>query len=207
MKCYLSRVFCYDADYYFLESDIMKQLAVLFSGNGTNLAYILKHLHRKDQYNVVLALCNNPNAKGIEIARDYGIALEIIDHKAYAMREAFDAKVVEIIEGYRPDLTVLAGFMRIVTPVFTHAIKAINLHPSLLPKHKGLHAIERSYESGDEIAGVSVHWVTSELDGGKVILQKSFARETNMSFEAFEAKIKTIEKEALVEAIQKVGNL
>ncbi|KIM11682.1 MAG: phosphoribosylglycinamide formyltransferase [Sulfurovum sp. FS08-3] len=185
----------------------MKQLALLFSGNGTNLDYILEHLHLKDNYRVVLALCNNPNAKGIEIAKRYGVTLEIIDHKAYATREAFDAKVVEVIQSYRPDLTVLAGFMRIVTPVFTHAIKAINLHPSLLPKYKGLHAIERSYESGDRVVGVSVHWVTSELDGGEVIVQKSFERETNMSFEAFEAKIKTIEKEALVEAIQKVGNL
>ncbi|MBN2823696.1 MAG: phosphoribosylglycinamide formyltransferase [Campylobacterales bacterium] len=182
----------------------MKQLAVLFSGTGTNLAYILKNLHQKGQFRVVVALCNNPNAKGIEIAKDYGIKVEIVNHKEYATREAFDTKVVEIIQSYHPELTILAGFMRIVTPIFTNAIRAINLHPSLLPKYKGLHAIERSYESGDEVAGVSVHWVSSELDGGEVILQKSFERLHNMSFEAFETKIKTIEKEALVEAIEKV---
>lgn len=182
----------------------MKRLVVLFSGTGTNLAYILKHLHNNGEYEVVLALSNNPHAKGIEIAHNYGVKVEIINHKEYDSREAFDTKIVEVITKYQPDLTVLAGFMRVVTPIFTTQIKAINLHPSLLPKYKGLHAIERSFESGDQETGVSVHWVTSELDGGEIILQKSFERSVDMDFESFESKIKTIEKEALSEAIQKV---
>lgn len=183
----------------------MKRLVVLFSGTGTNLAYILEHLHGKGEYEVVLALSNNPNAKGIEVAKSYGVDVKVINHKEYDSREAFDSKVVEVVSIYKPDLTILAGFMRVVTPIFTDSIKSINLHPSLLPKYKGLHAIERSYESGDKEAGVSVHWVNSELDGGEVILQKRFVRSEDMSFEDFESNIKVIEKEALSEAIIEVA--
>jgi len=181
----------------------MKKLVVLFSGTGTNLAYILEHLHQKDGFEVVMGLTNNPNAKGIEIAKSYNIDIEIVSNKDFDSREEFDRVVVDKIKSYSPTLTILAGFMRILTPIFTDNIKAINLHPSLLPKYKGLYAIERSFESQDREAGVSVHWVNSQLDGGEIILQKSFDRE-DMSFEEFEARIKRIEKEALKEAIIKV---
>jgi phosphoribosylglycinamide formyltransferase-1 len=93
--------------------------------------------------------------------------------------------------------------MRILTPVFTENIKAINLHPSLLPRHKGLKAIEKSYEDEHEEGGVSVHFVSSELDGGAVILQKTLAKK-DLDLEAYDTKIRTIEKDALVEAIMKV---
>ena len=182
----------------------MKKLAVLFSGNGTNLAYILKHLHKQNGYEVVLAISNNPEAKGIGIAKDYGVTVEIIDNKGYNSREEFDRELVKSLDRVSPDLTVLAGFMRILTTTFTDNIKSINLHPSLLPKYKGIKAIERSYESGDKIGGVSVHWVNSELDGGEIILQKSFKKDSSMSFQDFENRIKVIEKEALKEAIIKV---
>ncbi|SHO80233.1 Phosphoribosylglycinamide formyltransferase [hydrothermal vent metagenome] len=182
----------------------MKKLVVLFSGRGTNLAYILKHLHKKDDFKVVMALTNNPNAKGIDIAKSYNIPVEIVESKKFSNREDFDRIVVDKINNYSPNLTILAGFMRILTPVFTYSIKAINLHPSLLPKYKGLCAIERSFESGDNICGVSVHWVTSELDSGKLILQKSFERSSDMSFEEFESNIKRIEKIALKDAIIEV---
>jgi len=151
-----------------------------------------------------VVLTNNPQAKSIEIAKAYGVEVEILNHKNFASREAFDSQIVTILSHYAPNLTVLAGFMRILTPVFIDAVRAINLHPSLLPRYKGLHAIERSFESGDTEVGVSVHWVSCELDGGEIIVQKSFTRPKDMPFEAFEARIKTIEKEALVEAIEKV---
>ena len=182
----------------------MKKLVVLFSGTGTNLAYILKHLHQKNDFEVVMALTNNPNAKGIEIANSYNVPVEIIESKRFSNREIFDKIVVDKINCYSPNLTILAGFMRILTPIFTETITSINLHPSLLPKYKGLHAIERSFESGDDKGGVSVHWVTSELDGGEVILQKSFERYSDMSFEEFEGNIKRIEKIALRDAIVEV---
>ncbi|MEA2047614.1 MAG: phosphoribosylglycinamide formyltransferase [Campylobacterota bacterium] len=178
------------------------KIAVLFSGTGTNFAHIVKTLHHQG-FEVVVALTNNPSAKGIEVAKRASIPLEIIDSKVYERREDFDTEVVDRLKIYNPDLTILAGFMRILTPVFTTQIKSINLHPSLLPRHKGLHAIEKSYQDEHPYGGVSVHYVTSELDSGEIILQKKIAKE-NLSHEAYYEKIKNIEKLALEEAIKKV---
>jgi len=180
----------------------MKKIAVLFSGTGTNLKYILENLHGKE-VEVVVALTNRPDAGGIVFAQEHNIPFEIIDSCLFATREAFDSELVHALHYYKPDLTVLAGFMRILTPVFTDKIKAINLHPSLLPLHKGMMAIERSYDDENEVGGVSVHWVSSELDGGEVILQKEIQKETK-SFEEYETEIKAIEKMALVEGILEV---
>ncbi|EOJ1346051.1 formyltransferase family protein, partial [Campylobacter jejuni] len=96
--------------------------------------------------------------------------------------------LVQKIKESGANLTILAGFMRILSPVFTKNIKAINLHPSLLPLFKGAHAIKESYESDMKVAGVSVHWVSEELDGGMIIAQKAFEKR-NLSFEEFEKKI------------------
>ena len=179
-----------------------KKIAVLFSGKGSNFAHIVKTLH-KQEFEVVVALTNNPNAEGIQVAKTASIPLEVIDSKDYESREAFDAVMVERLQQYSPDLTVLAGFMRILTPVFTEQITSINLHPSLLPRHKGLKAIEKSYEDEYSHGGVSIHYVSSELDGGEVILQKEVSKE-GLSFEAYDEKVRSIEKDALVEAIRKV---
>ena len=177
----------------------MKKIAVLFSGTGTNLKYILENIHGKE-VEVVVALTNRPDAGGILFAQEHNIPFEIIDSCLFASREAFDSELVHALHYYKPDLTVLAGFMRILTPVFTDEVKAINLHPSLLPLHKGMMAIERSYDDENEVGGVSVHWVSSELDGGEVILQKEIQKEAK-SFEEYETEIKAIEKLALVEGI------
>ena len=179
-----------------------KKIAVLFSGRGSNFAHIVNTLHQQE-CEVVVALTNNPKAEGIKIAKEASIPLEIIDSKAFENREAFDRVVVERLEAYQPELTVLAGFMRILTPIFTEQVKSINLHPSLLPRHKGLNAIQKSYEDEHSHGGVSVHYVTSELDGGEVILQKEVAKE-GLDFEAFDAKVRSVEKEALVDAIRVV---
>ncbi len=180
----------------------MKKISVLFSGKGTNFAHIVNTLHGKG-YEVSVALTNNPKAEGIKVAKEAGIPLEIVDSSVFESREAFDTEVVARLRPYDTDLTVLAGFMRILTPIFTEKIRAINLHPSLLPRHKGLHAIQRSYEDTYDEGGVSVHWVTSELDGGEIILQKRILKK-GLDAHAYEQTIRTIEKEALVEAIQKV---
>jgi len=177
----------------------LRRVAVLFSGTGTNLAYILEHLHAKE-LEVVVAVTNRPNAGGIAFANEYNIPVEIIDSTMFKKREDFDAELVHVLHYYKPDLTVLAGFMRILTPLFTEKIKAINLHPSLLPLHKGMMAIERSYEDENEEGGVSVHWVTSELDGGEIILQKVVQKESK-DFDTYEKEIKIIEKVALSEGI------
>ena len=180
----------------------MKKIAVLFSGKGSNFAHIVKSLHT-DEIEVVVALTNNPNAGGIAVAEAYDIPLEIIDPKSYQNRETFDKVLVKTLQSYNPDLTVLAGFMRILTPVFTDSVKSVNLHPSLLPRHKGLNAIEKSYEDEYPTGGVSVHYVSSELDGGEILLQKEISKE-GLTFEEYDEKIRSVEKEVLIEAIQKV---
>ena len=180
----------------------MKRIAILFSGKGTNFAHIVKTLHHKE-CEIVFALTNNPKAEGIAIAQEHGIPYGVVEPKNFDSREAYDAVVVETLKRYQPDLSVLAGFMRILTPVFTDNIKAINLHPSLLPRHKGLNAIEKSYEDTHAEGGVSVHYVSSELDGGEVILQKSVAKK-GLDFDAYDVQIRAVEKVALTQAIIQV---
>ena len=182
----------------------MRRVAVLFSGTGSNFAYLAEHLPGKG-IEIAVALTNNPQAGGMAVAHRQGIPLEIIPSADYTDREAFDAEVVTRLESYAPDLTVLAGFMRILTPVFTERICAINLHPSLLPRHKGLDAIRKSYDDPYPEGGVTLHWVTSELDGGAVILQRRVAKE-GLDLEAYDHKIRVIEKEALGEAVLKILN-
>jgi len=178
----------------------MKRIVVLFSGAGTNLEKLLETLPEKG-IEVAAAITNRPDAAGIEKAERFRIPVEVIDHTAFGSREAFDAVLVETIEKYHPDLTVTAGFMRILTPVFTDRVKAVNIHPSLLPKYKGANAIVRSYESGDAVCGVSVHWVSGELDGGEVIAQAVFAREPGIDLPAFEAQIHALEYKLLPETV------
>ncbi|KQI38250.1 phosphoribosylglycinamide formyltransferase [Campylobacter jejuni CVM 41918] len=179
---------------------MLVKLAVLFSGNGSNLENILEKLHKKtigeNTYEVVLCLCNNKDAFGVQRAKKFGLDTVIVDHKAYNTREEFDTILVQKIKESGANLTVLAGFMRILSPVFTKNIKAINLHPSLLPLFKGAHAIKESYESDMKVAGVSVHWVSEELDSGMIIAQKAFEKR-NLSFEEFEEKIHSLEHEIL----------
>ncbi|HHD74209.1 MAG TPA: phosphoribosylglycinamide formyltransferase [Nitratifractor sp.] len=180
----------------------MKRIAVLFSGEGTNFNYILKQLHKKG-LEVTLAITNNPKAGGIAYAKKFNVPLKVIDSSGYSSREAFDAALVEELTKYQLDLVVLAGFMRILTAVFTEKIDAINLHPSLLPRHKGMHAIEKSYADEYSEGGVTVHKVTSELDGGEIVLQKAIEK-GKMSFDEYYDRVKSIEKLALVEAIERV---
>jgi len=179
-----------------------KKIAILFSGKGTNFAHIVRTLHNKE-CEVVFALTNNPKAEGILIAQEYGIPYGVVESKNFDSREDYDAVLVETLGRYNPDLTVLAGFMRILTFVFTEQVKAINLHPSLLPRHKGLKAIEKSYEDEHDEGGVSIHYVSSELDGGEVILQKKLAKK-GLCFSEYDSQIRDIEKDALVSAILKV---
>lgn len=180
------------------------RLAILFSGNGSNLENILKKLHKKKvkgiYFEVVLCICNNKNAFGIQRAEKYNLKSVIIDHNNYTKREEFDEVLVNEIQKSKIDLTILAGFMRILSPVFTQNIKAINLHPSLLPLFKGVNAIKQSYESDMKVAGVSVHWVDESLDGGEIITQKAFEKK-NLSFKEFEDKIHILEHQILIQAI------
>lgn len=181
----------------------MKKIVALFSGEGTNLANLIEKIHLKHGA-IVCAITNNPDAGGIAKARAAHIPVEILDHRDYESREAYDAELVELIGEYTPDLVVLCGFMRILTSVFTSNVRSINLHPSLLPAFKGARAIERSFESQESVCGVTVHWVSDELDGGEIILQKSFTKNSSDTLEEFSAKIREIEHEILPLSVIKI---
>ncbi len=185
-----------------------KKIVILFSGEGTNLENIITKLHKKEinstVYEVTGTICNKEEANGIKRCKKYDIPVHIIEHKKFNSREEFDKELVKQIEKFNPDITVLAGFMRILTSTFTKNIKAINLHPSLLPLFKGENAIQRSFESDMKIGGVSVHFVSDELDGGEIILQQCFQKKDNETFENFQKNIKEMEFELLPKAIVKI---
>ncbi|MDY0116907.1 MAG: phosphoribosylglycinamide formyltransferase [Sulfurimonadaceae bacterium] len=184
----------------------MKKIVILFSGEGLNAENIVKILHTEKCF-VACGITNNQDANGIKRLENLGIKTEILEHGGFSSREEFDTALVSLIKSYKPDLVVLSGFMRILTEVFTSSVKAINLHPSLLPKYKGAKAIEAGFLSGDTECGVSVHWVNGELDSGEIILQKSFLRDGDETLESFTKKIKKLEYEVMPEAIEKVLDL
>lgn len=154
--------------------DTKKRIVVLISGNGTNLQAIIDAC-KLEEYpgEVVGVLSNQADAYGLTRAADSDIKNESISHKSFGSREDYDKALVKAIDAYEPDLIVLAGFMRILTPEFVQHFqgKLINIHPSLLPKYQGLNTHQRAIDAGDKEHGVSVHFVTEELDGGPVILQ------------------------------------
>lgn len=149
-------------------------VVVLISGNGSNLQAIIDASVRSDyDYEVVAVIANNPNAYGLSRAEKADIATHVIDHREFKTREEFDRAMMAYIDRYSAKLVVLAGFMRILTAEFVqhYTGRLINIHPSLLPKYQGLHTHQRALDAGDKQHGVSVHYVTEELDGGPVIMQ------------------------------------
>ena len=157
--------------WFLLKQTMSFRIVVLASGNGSNLQAILDACTQDIQ--VVGVLSNKANAYCLTRAQQHNIPTAIIEHSLYPEREHFDAAMREVINAWQPDLVVLAGFMRILTPAFVahYANRLINIHPSLLPKYKGLHTHQRALDAGDTQHGCSVHFVTAELDGGPVVLQ------------------------------------
>ena len=156
----------------------MKNIVILISGGGSNMAAIVKTAQQEQwerAYGVRIAavMSNKADAKGLVFAREHGIATAVLDHKAFESREAFDAALAQAIDQYQPALVVLAGFMRILTPGFVehYAGRLINIHPSLLPAFTGLHTHQRAIDTGCKFAGVTVHQVTAELDVGPILDQ------------------------------------
>lgn len=148
----------------------MKKIVILISGRGSNMEAILAaHL----PVNIAAVISNRPHAKGLETARRSGIPAVTVDHKAYAGRDAFDAALMAAIDCHAPDLVVLAGFMRILTPAFVghYEGRLLNIHPSLLPSFPGLHTHQRALDAGVRIHGCTVHFVTADLDHGPIVVQ------------------------------------
>ncbi|WP_289028686.1 phosphoribosylglycinamide formyltransferase [uncultured Paraglaciecola sp.] len=151
-----------------------KSIVVLVSGNGSNLQAIIDNIAQgKINAKVVAVFANKQNAYGLTRAKNADIPAVFIDHKEFASREEYDNEMMERIDQYSPDLIVLAGFMRILTANFVEHYqgKMLNIHPSLLPKYKGLDTHQRAIDAEDDEHGASVHFVTAELDGGPVVLQ------------------------------------
>lgn len=152
----------------------MKNIVVLISGNGSNLQAIIDACKQKQiNGNIRAVFSNKADAFGLERARDAHIPAHALEASQFASREAFDRELVQEIDAYAPDVVVLAGYMRILSPAFVshYSGRLLNIHPSLLPKYPGLHTHRQVLENGDEEHGTSVHFVTDELDGGPVILQ------------------------------------
>ena len=162
--------------------NVMKNLVILISGGGSNMLALARAAERDDwagryQARITAVISNKPNAKGLQLAQDLGLATSVVDHKAFASaadpRAAFDAALMADIDQHQPALVLLAGFMRILTPRFVahYQGRLINIHPSLLPAFTGLHTHQRAIDEGCQFAGATVHRVTAELDHGEILAQ------------------------------------
>ena len=144
---------------------------------------------------VAAVISNKPGAKGLIFAREQGIAAEVVEHTAHPTREAFDAALATAIDRHEPALVVLAGFMRILTPGFVgrYAGRLLNIHPSLLPAFPGLHTHQRAIDAGCQVAGVTVHQVTAELDHGPILAQAVVPLLPHDTAETLAARVRTQE--------------
>lgn len=153
----------------------MKKIVILISGRGSNMEAIVRAAIPGADIAAVIA--NKPSAAGLAFARAHGVAAEVVDHTAYASREAFDAALAAAIDRHAPDLVVLAGFMRVLGDDFVRRYEGrlINIHPSLLPSFPGLHTHRKALEAGVKLHGATVHFVTPTLDCGPIIAQAAVA--------------------------------
>jgi phosphoribosylglycinamide formyltransferase-1 len=178
----------------------MRNIVILISGSGSNMAAIVRAAEQgrwgqRLNARVAAVLSNRADAQGLALARDHGIATHVLDHKTFASREAFDAALMAEIDRYAPDLVVLAGFMRILTPGFvTHYTgRLLNIHPSLLPAFAGLNTHQRAIDAGCRFAGATVHQVTAELDHGAILAQAVVPVLPNDTAESLSARVLTQE--------------
>lgn len=159
-------------------SAVNKNIVILISGSGSNMAAIVQasirgRWRQRFGAQVAAVISNKAEAAGLDFAREHHIATAVLDHKAFPSRETFDAALMAEIDRYQPELVVLAGFMRILTPGFVahYAGRLVNIHPSLLPAFPGLHTHQRAIDAGCRFAGCTVHRVTAELDHGEYLDQ------------------------------------
>lgn len=148
-------------------------VVVLISGSGSNLQALIDGAQRDLPIHIRAVVSNEPDAFGLKRARRAGIATRVLSHLGYPSRKDYDATLGRLVDEFAPGLVVLAGFMRILSPAFVARFRGrmLNIHPSLLPKFRGLHTHQRALEAGETIHGASVHFVTDELDGGPIVLQ------------------------------------
>jgi len=175
------------------------EIAILISGGGSNLQSIIDHVELGNiNANIACVISNKPDAYGLVRAQKANIPTHIIEHKNFSSREAFDMELVNTLAVYNIKLIVLAGFMRVLSPTFINEYPSciLNIHPSILPKHPGLHTHSRALESGDSEHGCSVHFVTPALDGGPLIIQAKVPVKSSDTEDILAARV--LEKEHVI---------
>ena len=179
----------------------MKNIVILISGRGSNMQAIVNTAIPNAK--VVAVLSNNPNAAGLAWAAERGIATAALNHKDFANRLDFDRAMMQLIDEYAPDLVVLAGFMRILTPEFCahYENRCINIHPSLLPSFTGLHTHQRALDEGCRISGCTIHFVTEVLDNGPIIAQGVVPILDNDTADDIATRVLKVEHQLLPQAV------
>ena len=176
---------------------------MLLSGSGSNLQALID-AQASSSYEIVAVISNKQDAFGLQRAAKHKIATETLSHRDFASRESFDAQLAELVDSFKPDLVVLAGFMRILTAPFValFAGRLVNIHPSLLPEFPGMNTHQRALDAGESEHGVSVHFVTEELDGGPVIARRKVSVKADDTAESLAAKVLTEEHKLYPEVVE-----
>ncbi len=179
-------------------------IVVLISGSGSNLQSIIDAAASDLPVDIRAVISNRPDAYGLTRAREAGIATAVLENGHFSERESYDAALRELIDSYTPELVVLAGFMRILSDDFVRHYEGrmMNIHPSLLPKYRGLHTHARALEAGDKVAGCTVHYVTPELDAGPILLQARVPVLAEDTAETLAARVLEQEHKIYPEAIR-----
>ncbi|MCP2040903.1 phosphoribosylglycinamide formyltransferase-1 [Neisseria sp. HSC-16F19] len=179
----------------------MKNIVILISGRGSNMQAVVEA--DIPGARIAAVLSNNPDAAGLAWAAERGIATTALNHRDFADRDAFDSAMAELIDQHQPDLVVLAGFMRILTPAFCarYAGRMINIHPSLLPAFPGLHTHQRALDEGCRVAGCTIHFVTAVLDDGPIIAQGVVPVLDGDNADTLAARVLTAEHRLLPQAV------
>lgn len=179
----------------------MKNIVILISGRGSNMQAVVEAAIPGARIAAVLS--NRPDATGLAWAAEQGIPTAALNHRDYPDRAAFDQAMMQLIDGYAPDLVLLAGFMRILTPEFCarYAGRLINIHPSLLPAFPGLHTHQRALDEGCRVAGCTIHFVTAELDNGPIIAQGVVPVLEGDNADALAARVLAVEHRLLPQAV------
>jgi len=190
----------------------MKNIVCLISGRGSNLESLLATQAREDWVRdpgarIAAVLSNRPGVRGLEIARAAGVPALLVDHAGFASREDFEAALARAIEPHAPDLLVLAGFLRVLTPAFVRRFdgRILNIHPSLLPSFPGLATHRRALEAGVRVHGTTVHFVGAELDAGPIIAQSALRVAPGEDERALAARVLALEHELLPRCVRWVA--
>ncbi|MEM8492057.1 MAG: phosphoribosylglycinamide formyltransferase [Pseudomonadota bacterium] len=183
----------------------MTRLAVLASGRGSNLRAIAQACAAGQiPARIVLVLCNVPDAPVVDLATSLGLPVRCVDHRKFPEREAFDTALLAELRDTDTEFVALAGFMRILSPIFIREYYGclLNIHPSLLPKYKGLHTHQRALDAGDEVAGATVHYVVEDLDAGPSVIQASVKIRRGDTAAVLAQRVQQVEHEIYPEALR-----